>query len=158
MSPLSEGLRALRGPVGVGILLFVLGAVGIAWLSVAAVESAAAVLGPVWSPAAIGAAMLAPIGIFGLMTWAKARRSAAAALQGAAGADASLAAIAAAAHKMIEKSPLTALAFASLAGLLVTRYPAGLSLLANLLSASEPAQGASGTSPSDTTTPHHPGP
>lgn len=137
MPPLPDNLRALRGPVASGIVLFVLGAVGIVWLSIATVESAAAMLGPVWAPAVVGAAMLAPLGILAFMAWLKARRSAAPPLQGAAGADASLAAIAAAAHKMIEKSPMAALALATLAGLLATRYPAGLSLLANVLSADE---------------------
>lgn len=139
MPPLPDNLRALLGPIAGTILLFVLGAVGIAWLSIAAVEAAAAMLGPAWAHVGVGAALLAPLGVVALMAWAKARRSAVTPLQGAQGADASLAAIAAAAHKMIEKSPMAALALATLAGLLATRYPAGLSLLANILSANERA-------------------
>ncbi len=140
MPPLPENLRALLGPIAGAILLLVLGAVGIVWLSIAAAANAAAMLGAIWGPATVGAVMLAPLGVFGLMTWAKTWRAATAApLQGAESADASLAAIAAAAHKLIEKSPLAALALATLAGLLATRYPVGLSLLANVLNANERA-------------------
>ncbi len=142
MPPLPENLRALLGPIAGGILLFVLGAVGIAWLSIAGAAIAVAMLGPIWGPATVGAVMLAPLGVFSLIAWAKTWRAATAPPpQGAASADASLAAIAAAAHKLIEKSPLAALALTTLAGLLATRYPVGLSLLANVLSASERPQG-----------------
>jgi hypothetical protein len=139
MPPLPDELRALLGPIASGILLFALGAVGIAWLSIAAVEAAAAMLGAVWGPAAVGAAMLAPLGIAGLLARAKARRIATQQARGLESADASLAAIASATQKMIEKSPIAALALATLAGLLATRYPAGLSLLANVLTANERA-------------------
>lgn len=135
MSPLPENLRALQGPIASGILPFVLGAVGIVWLSIAAVESAAAVLGPVWAAAIVGALLLAPLAIIALMAWTRERRRRAEPLLSANGADAALATISAAAHKMIDKSPLAALALATLAGVMATRYPAGLGLLANVLSA-----------------------
>jgi hypothetical protein len=137
MAPLPKSLRALLGPIAGGISLCVFGIVGITWLSIAATTAAVATLGPVWGPAAVGAGMLAPPGVFGLVVWAKSRRTAAAPLQSVEGVDASLAAIAAAAHKMIEKSPIAALAVATLAGLLSTRYPAGLSLLAHVLGAND---------------------
>lgn len=135
MPPLPENLRALQGPIAGGILLFVLGAVGIVWLSIAAVESAAALLGPVWGPATIGAALLAPAALAVLLSWAKARQRQAA--PPTADGAAALKAIAAASHKMIANAPLGALALATLAGIMATRYPAGLTLLAEVFTTNE---------------------
>lgn len=139
MPALPERLRVLQGPIACGILLFVLGAVGVVWLSIAAVESTAAMLGPVWAPALIGLTLLAPLGVFTIMAWMNAPRRQAAPRLAADAAETALATIAVTAHGLIEKSPLAALGLATLAGITATRYPTGLSLLAKVLSASDRA-------------------
>ena len=132
MWSLPENLRALSGPIAGGLLLVVMGAVGMAWLSIAAVESAAAVLGRAWAPAAVGLLLTAPIIAVAALAWAKTRRREAAARPASDGAETALTAIAAAAQDMVEKSPLTALAVAAIAGVMAALYPAGLAMLANV--------------------------
>ncbi|MFZ4602289.1 MAG: hypothetical protein EBZ50_01505 [Alphaproteobacteria bacterium] len=132
MLSLPENLRALQGPIAGGLLLVVMGAVGVAWLSIAAVESAAAVLGHAWAPAIVGLLLVAPLVVLAAMAWAKARKRDTAPRLVADGAETALSAIAAAAQNMVEKSPLTALALATLAGVMATLYPAGLAMLVNV--------------------------
>jgi hypothetical protein len=137
MPPIPAQILAMRAPIAVGLALVASATIGLVWISIAVVESAAAMLGPVWAPASVGLVLLAPLAIFATISWRNDRRRQAAPILGVAGNDAALSAIAAAAHKMIDKSPLAALALATLAGVVATRYPAGLTLLANVLAAAE---------------------
>lgn len=137
MPPIPAQLGAMRTPIAVGLLFVASTAIGFVWISIAAVAGAAAMLGPIWAPAAVGLMLLAPLAIFVAIAWKNNRQRQAALILGVAGNDAALSAIAAAAHKMIDKSPLAALALATMAGVIATRYPAGLTLLANVLSTNE---------------------
>lgn len=144
MSPIVQHLHTMRGAIIGGALLVASSVAGLVWLSIAAVGGTAAVLGSFWAQIVVGLLLLSPLAIFALIAWQRDRQRKAAAVVVDSGGDAALsAAIAAATHKMIEKSPFAALALASLAGLISARFPAALSLLASVVSATEEPRDAS---------------
>ena len=137
---LGEVTARLRGAraaiVGWGLCLAA-AMLGLVWLSIAAVQFASAWIEPRAAAALIGLLCLTPIAIAALR--ANAQKPEPPAPQpvqtGLYGADPTTqyAFIAKAAEKLVDRSPLTALAVAALAGLLAARFPAALGLLLQIL-------------------------
>lgn len=127
--------------VGWGLCLAA-AALGLVWLSIAAVQFLAAWLDPRAAAALIGVICLLPVTIAALRANVhKTERPAPQPVQpGLYGADPALhyAGIAKAAEKLVDRSPLTALAVAALAGLLAARFPAALGLLLQILQQTQP--------------------
>lgn len=95
-------------------------------------------LGLFWARVIVGVVLLAPIAIVLIVARTQSQQQRRdAAITSNSSDDAALAAIAGAARKMIDKSPLAALSLASLAGLISTRHPQALSLLATVLEESD---------------------
>lgn len=142
MSPFGERFQTMKGAVLGGALLVASAGMGLAWLSIAAVGGTAAVLGLFWARVVVGLLLLSPLAVFVLFVWLRDQKRQDLAPVAGIGTDAALTTIASAAQKMIEKSPLAALALASLAGLIAARFPAALTLLANVLKEyDQPTQG-----------------
>ena len=142
---LGEVTARLRGArsaiVGWGLCLAA-AALGLVWLSIAAVQYLAAWVDPRGAAALIGALCLLPLAVAALR--ANGQKPEAPAPQplqaGLYGADptSQYAFIAKAAEKLVDRSPLTALAVAALAGLLAARVPAALGLLLQILQQRQP--------------------
>ncbi len=122
---------------GAGIVLILaLAILGFVWISIWAIGLMAIWLGPDWAPLAVGLLCLLPLAVFLILKKAKAQKEQERALAQALH-HPELSQIAQIAQGLIEKSPLTALAVAGLAGVLAARFPSALTLLLQVLSPSQ---------------------
>ncbi|MBI1250287.1 MAG: hypothetical protein GC189_02300 [Alphaproteobacteria bacterium] len=128
-------LREARSAIVGWSLAVATAIVGVVWLSVAAARALEPHLPPGAAATVVGLALLAPLLCALVAAQFGNKRHDPPALQGLAGGaqEPQLAAISRAAERLVEKSPLTALAIAALAGLLAVRFPAALTLLIQIL-------------------------
>jgi hypothetical protein len=117
---------------GAGIIIVLaLAILGFVWTSIWAVEFVAPYVGGEWSKLVIGLICLAPLFIFLV---GKKMKAEAVAAQNHQVAHPDLAQISHIAQGFVEKSPMTALAIAALAGILAAKFPSALTLLLQVLS------------------------
>lgn len=112
------------------IVILALAVIGFVWLSLAAVSALRVQFGQGPIPELIiGALCLTPLVVFLIRQRTKAKAEHELALSS----QTELAHISQIAQGMVEKSPLTALAIAALAGVLAVRFPSALTLLLQVL-------------------------
>jgi hypothetical protein len=135
----SRQLKELRSSI-IGLVLLVATAIiGLIWLSIGLYSALSAWIGPVWAPLALGAICFLPLGIFGIVRLFAAKdqddeRTVQAAYNSAY-ADSSILSISRIIESLSGKSPFLAAAAAIIAGFLATRFPALLSIFAQIVQA-----------------------
>jgi hypothetical protein len=121
---------------GAGLfLVLVPAAIGLVWLSIAAVGSISIWAGPIAAQTILGAIGLAPVLVVLIARFAKAheRRGAVAPARLSGHGEDDFALIARAAENLVEKAPLAAIAVAVLGGVFAVRSPSALALLVQML-------------------------
>jgi hypothetical protein len=129
MSGVSSQLRNAKMAGAGFIVILALAIIGFVWLSLSAVAALRVHLSGAAPELIVGLICLAPLVVFLI----RQRMKASSEHLHAQPAHAELAHISQIAQGMVEKSPLTALAIAALAGVLAVRFPTALTLLLQVL-------------------------
>ena len=134
----SRQLKELRSSIIGLVLLLATAIIGLIWMSIGLYSALTSWIGPVWAPLALGGICLLPLLIFGLIKAFRPHEDDERSIHAAynsAYADSSVASISRIIESLSGTSPFLATAAAILAGFLATRFPALLTIFAQIIQA-----------------------